>query len=166
MKSFISYLSLSSAAAIRNLLVCKIFHSSLQLHIFKVHSHKIHINQKKKEIGTCHTNRVINVKISSNGIYCYHVTPGMLIERNIFHCTASEHKKTNIRVDGHSIKQLAVFSRMSVSGNNTKTEKPSRLQKRETRNRTALAFMGEKSGAYGHQVCNILSGSSGKETQI
>lgn len=117
-------------------------------------------------MGTCHINRVINVKLSSNGIDCYHVTPGMLIERNIFHSAASEHKKTNIRVDGHSIKQLAVFVTMSVSGNNTKTEKPSRLQKTETQNKTAFAFMEEKSGAYGHQVCNVLSKSSGKKTQI
>lgn len=69
--------SLSSAAAIPNLSVCKTFHSSWQSHILKVHSHKMHNNQKE-QTGRCHINRVINVKISSNGIYCRHMTPGMM----------------------------------------------------------------------------------------
>lgn len=69
--------SLSSAAAIPNLSVCKTVHSSWQSHILKVHSDKMHNNQKE-QTGRCHINQVINVKISSNGIYCRHMTPGMM----------------------------------------------------------------------------------------
>ena len=155
--------SLSPAAAIPNLLVCKTFHSSWQSRIFKVHSHKIRINQKE-ETGRCHVNRVINVKISSNGLYRHQWLHVWCIERNIFHCATSKHKKTNIQADGHSTKQLAVFFKMSVSGNNTKTEKLSRLQKTDIKQNSLCFYGREIRGIWTSSLQRTLKKFRGKKT--
>lgn len=84
-------------AAMANLLACKTLHSSWQLHIFKVHLHKIHINQKE-ETRRCCLNRVITVKITHNGKYWHHVPPDMAYWKeyiSLWYLQAWENKRPN-----------------------------------------------------------------------
>lgn len=86
--------SLSSAAAIPNLSVCKTFHSSWQSHILKVHSHKMHNNKKNKQADVTLTGWSM-LKSLVMGYIAITWLLVWCIERNTFHCATSKHKQTS-----------------------------------------------------------------------
>ena len=75
-----------------------------------------------------------------------------------------KNKKTNIQADGHSTKQLAVFFKMSVSGNNTKTEKLSRLQKTDIKQNSLCFYGREIRGIWTSSLQRTLKKFRGKKT--